>query len=75
MTAPAAHVWVRKPHVPMSWPGLVVDRRRAADGSWEALVIYIDRMTVRDKVIQEWVPYSWLTPATEGRPGIGSAYG
>ena len=70
-----AHVWVRKPHVPMSWPGLILARRRADDGSWEARVRYVDQRTLVPQVVEEWVPYSWLSPATEGRPGTGSAYG
>lgn len=69
-----AHAWVQKPHVPMSWPGLILDRRRARDGSWEARVTYIERMTVNEKVITTWVPYSWLVQS-DGHPGVGSAYG
>lgn len=71
---PQAHVWVRKPHVPMPWPGLIIDRRRGRDGGWEALVTYVESKTLVPQVITEWVPYSWLTPGAE-RPHGGTAYG
>jgi hypothetical protein len=69
-----AHVWVRKPNIPMPWPGLILDRRRGRDGGWEALVTYVERMTVTPRVITEWVPYSWLSPGAQ-HPAGGTAYG
>lgn len=69
-----AHVWVRRPHVPIPWPGLILDRRRGRDGGWEALVTYIYRPTVQEQVVTEWVPYSWLIPGA-APPSSGTAYG
>ncbi|MBM0127578.1 hypothetical protein [Pimelobacter simplex] len=69
-----AHVWVVKPTVPIPWPGLILDRRRLPDGSWEALVTYIERMTINQKVITTWVPYDWLRKGAQ-RPAGGTAYG
>jgi hypothetical protein len=50
-------------------------RRRAPDGSWEAWVRYVEETDDGGLVVEEWVPYAWLTPVAGSRPGIGSAYG
>lgn len=73
MSERTAHVWVLKPNIPTPWPGLVLEWRQGVEG-WEALVTYIERMTVRPQIITEWVPADRLTPVP-WRPGMGTAYG
>lgn len=74
MAQRTAHVWVRRPHVPTPWPGLVLDWRQDKAGSWEALVTYIERMSVQRQVITEWIPAEQLIPVP-WRPNGGTAYG
>ncbi len=61
-TPPARqHCWVkgvpgaRGPH-----PGLVLEWRRAGDGAWEALVVFV--VESQQAAVQQWLPPSSLTP-------------
>lgn len=74
MAERTAHVWVRFPHIPMPFAGLVLEWRQGQQGEWEALVTYLDRMTLKQKVVTEWVPADQLIPI-KSSPGTGSAYG
>lgn len=74
MAERTAHVWVRKPHMPTPYPGLVLDWRQGK-GGWEALVTYLDRQVVdKQQAITEWIPADQLIPVP-WRPGGGTAYG
>jgi hypothetical protein len=73
MAERTAHVWVRFPDNPMPFAGLVLEWRQGEQG-WQALVTYLDRMTLRHKVVTEWVPADQLVPV-KSNPGTGSAYG
>lgn len=75
MAGRTAHVWVRKPHLPTPFPGLVLSWRQDQRGGWEALVTYLERSTVdSEQAITEWIPAGQLIPVP-WRPGTGSAYG
>lgn len=76
MAERTAHVWVRFPHIPSAFAGLVLEWRQGPQGEWEALVTYLDRMTLRQKVVTEWVPADHLVPVrSDPAIGTGSAYG
>jgi hypothetical protein len=64
-------VWVRPAFAPAEMPGLVLEWRRDAGGSWQALVTWVE---ARGKVITAWVPADELRPV-ESPPRTGSAYG
>jgi hypothetical protein len=52
-------------------PGLVLEWRRGPDGSWQALVTWVE---TRGRVITAWVPADELRPVAD-KPRTGSAYG
>lgn len=73
MSQRTAHVWVRRPNNPIPFPGLVLEWRQGDQG-WEAFVTYLDRMTLKQKAITEWLPADQLVPV-KSNLGTGSAYG
>lgn len=65
------HVWVRKPHVPVDYPDLLVEWRKDAEGL-HGLVTYVGPTPPR--MVTGWLPASWLRSAGTA-PRVGSAYG
>ena len=63
--------WVRPAFAPAEMPGLVLEWRRESDGSWRALVTWVES---RGRVVTAWVPADELRPV-EAQPRTGSAYG
>jgi hypothetical protein len=64
-------VWVRPAFAPSEMPGLVLEWRRGPEGSWQALVTWVE---TRGRVITAWVPVDELRPVSD-KPRTGSAYG
>jgi hypothetical protein len=52
-------------------PGLVLEWRREPDGSWRALVTWVES---RGRVVTAWVPADELRPVP-ATPRTGSQYG
>ena len=62
------HVWlVDAPGQPGRWPGLLVEWRRATDGSWDARVVYAvpEPSGLGNRVLERWLPGGCLLPVTE----------
>jgi hypothetical protein len=60
----ARHCWADPPGHPGPWPGLVVEWRRGAGGSWNGRCVYAiddpDGSGVR--LVERWLPADCLTP-------------
>lgn len=63
MTARTRHVWVRPSHSNSECAGLVLEWRRDSEGSWEALVTYVEP---RGRVVTDWLQAEQLRPAESG---------
>ena len=62
------HVWlVDAPGQPGRWPGLLVEWRRAEDGSWEARVVYAtpEAAGLGNRVLERWLPARCLLPVND----------
>lgn len=66
------HVFVRPPHLPTEYPGLLVAWRKLDDGSWAARVIYLHPQTGAEVRVE--VPPDRVRPL-DSRAFTGSAYG
>ena len=62
------HVWLLDaPGQPGRWPGLLVEWRRAEDGSWDARVVYAvpESEGSSNRVLERWLPGACLLPVAD----------